>query len=511
MADTKISEAAVEAAIRAFDNAGAHFAHGHIGAGVWMRLALEAALPHLQGEAVPVEFDYPEFHSQGMGCGLEDRGITDRYEAMRYGFDEALDQMATILESLGPLYTHPQPAELAEQQGDALAELVEEIQDTANDWTGREAPGAAVVRGFAEKARAALAATGKDQAAEQQGVREQFEAWYSENKTVPLGAVVPLDWNDSMSTYKHWAAAEAFRVWKAALASLNHGIVDERAFDETIGQRDRYHEVADELAEHIARITGVEIGEHSSVNCPWQNAIEAAEDYKPAQADLAATGKQQVGEGQDSRAHFEARASREGYPIRRGFGAADDYGFVETRRMWQAWQAARQPGAQEPTHWQHCEIPHLCVTDATKRELKEGETGNGIRKIDAAYSIPLYAAPPAQVASNGKLVAWWNGITPGYDGQGDWSIRWGADAENSRHDIPLYDGFNPIHYQQPAQGIDLGQFRTAVDGWRQYLDRVVADTSATQSDRRVAAGRVREAIRLLALIDQRDAAPGVGQ
>lgn len=58
----------------------------------------------------------------------------------------------------------------------------------------------------------------------------------------------------------------------------------DRAFGEAIDQRDRYHEVADDLAGHIAAITGVDIGEHSSANCPWQNAIEAAEEYKPAQA-----------------------------------------------------------------------------------------------------------------------------------------------------------------------------------------------------------------------------------
>ncbi|MCX2894834.1 hypothetical protein ORG27_14740 [Stenotrophomonas lactitubi] len=58
----------------------------------------------------------------------------------------------------------------------------------------------------------------------------------------------------------------------------------DRALGETIDQRDRYHEVADELADQIARITGVDLGEHSSSNCPWQNAIEAAEEYKPAQA-----------------------------------------------------------------------------------------------------------------------------------------------------------------------------------------------------------------------------------
>jgi|GEM_PF-1952698 len=58
----------------------------------------------------------------------------------------------------------------------------------------------------------------------------------------------------------------------------------DRALGEAIDQRDRYHEVADDLAGHIAAITGVDIGEHSSANCPWQNAIDAAEEYTPAQA-----------------------------------------------------------------------------------------------------------------------------------------------------------------------------------------------------------------------------------
>ncbi|RJF99067.1 hypothetical protein [Noviherbaspirillum saxi] len=36
---------------------------------------------------------YVEYHSNGMACGLEDRGITDRYDAMRFGWDEAVDRM----------------------------------------------------------------------------------------------------------------------------------------------------------------------------------------------------------------------------------------------------------------------------------------------------------------------------------------------------------------------------------------------------------------------------------
>ncbi|HFE8995018.1 TPA: hypothetical protein ACGATL_000253 [Raoultella ornithinolytica] len=35
----------------------------------------------------------PQYHHLGMGCGLEDRGITDRYEAMRYGWDEAMERV----------------------------------------------------------------------------------------------------------------------------------------------------------------------------------------------------------------------------------------------------------------------------------------------------------------------------------------------------------------------------------------------------------------------------------
>ncbi|QIO88859.1 hypothetical protein G9274_002544 [Stenotrophomonas rhizophila] len=83
--------------------------------------------------------------------------------------------------------------------------------------------------------------------------------------------------------YAWFVRPMALRPEVAALAARQSGAVDERAFDQTIEQRDRYHGTADELADHIARITGVDIGEHSSVNCPWQNAIEAAAEYKPAQ------------------------------------------------------------------------------------------------------------------------------------------------------------------------------------------------------------------------------------
>mgnify|MGYP000104857872 CR=1 FL=1 len=59
-----------------------------------------------------VEIDWPDYHEQGMGCGLEDRGITDRYEAMRYGWDEALRKAMESVNLLGTvLYTTPPAAQ----------------------------------------------------------------------------------------------------------------------------------------------------------------------------------------------------------------------------------------------------------------------------------------------------------------------------------------------------------------------------------------------------------------
>jgi hypothetical protein len=67
--------------------------------------------------------------------------------------------------------------------------------------------------------------------------------------------------------------------------------VDETALEEVLGERDQYSDVADELAAAIAVITGVDVGEHSSANDPWYEALEAAKAF-PAKlaAALSASG-----------------------------------------------------------------------------------------------------------------------------------------------------------------------------------------------------------------------------
>ena len=41
-----------------------------------------------------------QFNSHSMGCGLEDRNITDRYEAMEHGFEKAIEYAYEAIESI---------------------------------------------------------------------------------------------------------------------------------------------------------------------------------------------------------------------------------------------------------------------------------------------------------------------------------------------------------------------------------------------------------------------------
>lgn len=60
----------------------------------------------------PVDIELPTYNHEAMGCGIEDRGITDRYEACQYGFDQAMEMVASLLESFGPLFAEPDQEEL---------------------------------------------------------------------------------------------------------------------------------------------------------------------------------------------------------------------------------------------------------------------------------------------------------------------------------------------------------------------------------------------------------------
>lgn len=59
---------------------------------------------------------------------------------------------------------------------------------------------------------------------------------------------------------------------------------DDALWDQTLQERDRYHEWADKLADAIAQHVDIDIGEHSSGNNPWAAALAALESIPTASA-----------------------------------------------------------------------------------------------------------------------------------------------------------------------------------------------------------------------------------
>ncbi len=96
------------------------------------------------------------------------------------------------------------------------------------------------------------------------------------------------------------------------------------------------------------------------------------------------------------------------------------------------------------------------MTNQSAQTMPEPVTASMCPSSDYAKGWNDCLAALSQTAGvaepNGKLVGWWNGIMPDVTERSPYgpSVRWGADTEDSAHDIPLYDGYNPIHYRQPG-------------------------------------------------------------
>lgn len=84
--------------------------------------------------------------------------------------------------------------------------------------------------------------------------------------------------------YRQFARSIARHVLVRVAASMAGAIrpTDDELWEQTIGERDCYHEWADKLANAIAAHLGAEIGEHSNMNCPWAEALEVIESASPA-------------------------------------------------------------------------------------------------------------------------------------------------------------------------------------------------------------------------------------
>ena len=84
----------------------------------------------LCADVEPFVFEEYPYHYEAMGCGLEDRNITDRYEAMAYGWERAMERAAEAIPD--DLYPASTVASLTAQRDAALsrvAELEKDAQD----------------------------------------------------------------------------------------------------------------------------------------------------------------------------------------------------------------------------------------------------------------------------------------------------------------------------------------------------------------------------------------------
>lgn len=68
---------------------------------------------------------------------------------------------------------------------------------------------------------------------------------------------------------------------KREAAKYKNLLADEECnHSSTLEERDHWHDKALELAEDVAKLHGLSIGEHSNMNCPVQNAIDSIDALK---------------------------------------------------------------------------------------------------------------------------------------------------------------------------------------------------------------------------------------
>ncbi|MCQ0789401.1 hypothetical protein ABN340_24005 [Klebsiella pneumoniae] len=119
----------------------------------YVALALENVAMKQIVDSVTNLDNEPQYHAEGMGCGLEDRGITNRYDACRYGWDEAMERVyGEVIPCADELGFSATDAYLAGIKADGVEELLAALENHETLWAMREmelgslSPEAAMVR-----------------------------------------------------------------------------------------------------------------------------------------------------------------------------------------------------------------------------------------------------------------------------------------------------------------------------------------------------------------------------
>ena len=101
--------------------------------------------------AGPIEIEIPEYNANAIGCGIEDRFITDVYEAAEYGWNEACEMFESVC---CPEFVKLQPEAVCKSTGfyvckDHSGELIFEkdiLSFTVFDHEGRDTQYTGVVK-----------------------------------------------------------------------------------------------------------------------------------------------------------------------------------------------------------------------------------------------------------------------------------------------------------------------------------------------------------------------------
>lgn len=99
----------------------------------------------------------PEYHDCGMGCGLEDRDITDRYEAMYHGWESAMGRVYSEVIPDAMPETPATDAALASVRLQAKIEGANELAALLTEMHPKTTPGSNIEKKRRFAAEAAIA------------------------------------------------------------------------------------------------------------------------------------------------------------------------------------------------------------------------------------------------------------------------------------------------------------------------------------------------------------------
>ena len=104
--------------------------------------AAELEARNAEWETFRAMFSDLSYHHQGMGCGIEDRGIHDRYQASEHGWDCAMERVAELIPEEVESTPAPDVVTVPREEWEAVNEFADMIVPLRDNlagisWTGK--------------------------------------------------------------------------------------------------------------------------------------------------------------------------------------------------------------------------------------------------------------------------------------------------------------------------------------------------------------------------------------